>query len=281
MPFRIIDAQVHLWGANTPERPWPADAAIKAQRERPFTLADLVAEQRAAGVDGAIIVPPSWEGFRNDLGLEAARLYPHRYAVMGRFALDDPDNRARVADWRKQPGMLGVRLTFHAGRQKAWLTDGTADWFWAAAEKAGVPAMIYTPGNIKPVLGIAERHPGMKLVIDHMAIDREAKDDAAFSHIADLTALAKFPNVAVKTTTLPFYSTEPYPHPKLHPYIRRLYDAYGPKRLFWGSDLTRMPCSYRLCVTLFMEELRWLTGEDLEWMMGRGVTEFLGGPKPA
>jgi hypothetical protein len=54
------------------------------------------------------------------------------------------------------------------------------------------------------------------------------------------------------------------------------YDSFGPKRLHLGSDLTRMPCSYVLCVRMFIEELRWHSGEDLEWIMDRSICERLG-----
>ena len=47
----------------------------------------------------------------------------------------------------------------------------------------------------------------------------------------------------------------------------------GPNRFFWGTDITRMPCSYRQCVTFFTEELPWLKGQDLEKVMGRGLCE--------
>jgi len=245
MPIKIVDAQVHLWGANTPERPWPQGHS-QPQRERVFVRQDLLAEMRAAGVDRAIIVPPSWEGCRNDLGIEAARLNPDKFAVMGRLELKDPASPALIAAWKEQPGMLGVRLTFHTAAQRPWLTDGTADWFWPAAERAGIAVMIYTPGEVKLVAPIAERHPELKLLIDHMAIPRGAKDEAAFAHIDELCSFARFANVAVKVTSLPSYSDEAYPHPKLHKYVRRMYDAFGPRRLFWGSDLTRMLCSYRL-----------------------------------
>jgi hypothetical protein len=57
-----------------------------------------------------------------------------------------------------------------------------------------------------------------------------------------------------------------------------LYDAYGPRRLFWGSDLTRLPCSYRVCVSLFTEELKWLSAHDVEWIMGRALCEWLDWP---
>jgi predicted TIM-barrel fold metal-dependent hydrolase len=67
---------------------------------------------------------------------------------------------------------------------------------------------------------------------------------------------------------------------KPHPHIRTLVDAFGPRRVFWGTDLTRMPRTYRECVTLFTEELPWLKGADLEGVMGRGVCEWLGWSLP-
>ncbi|HEV2008573.1 MAG TPA: hypothetical protein VGQ88_07600 [Burkholderiales bacterium] len=59
-----------------------------------------------------------------------------------------------------------------------------------------------------------------------------------------------------------------------------MYDAYGPQRLFWGTDLSRLPCTYRQGVTMFTEEMPWLTDEDREWIMGRGVCEWLGWKTP-
>jgi len=50
----------------------------------PFSKDDLLREMNAAGVQRAVIVPPMWEGDRNDLALEATRLHPERFAIMGR-----------------------------------------------------------------------------------------------------------------------------------------------------------------------------------------------------
>ena len=87
-------------------------------------------------------------GHRNDYAQEAVKRYPERFAVMGRIALDDPETAALLPRWKEQPGMLGIRLTFQR-EQAALLTDGTADWFWPAAEKAGMPIMFFAPGNIR------------------------------------------------------------------------------------------------------------------------------------
>jgi predicted TIM-barrel fold metal-dependent hydrolase len=275
----IADAQVHIWGANTPERPWPPGREHLAQKPYPVTKDMILAAMDQAGVDRAVLVPPSWEGDRNDLALEAARLHPDRFAVMGRLAIDDPRSRGLVAGWRSQPGMLGVRLTFHLPEQRQWLSDGTADWFWAAAEQAGLPVMVLVPDSVPAVDDIAERHPGLRLVIDHLAIG-SGKDDAAFARLPEVLRLARLPNVAVKASALPVFSSEPYPFPGLHRYIREVYEAFGPQRMFWGTDWTRLPCSWREAVTLFTEELPWLSAEDKEWIMGRALCEWLGWPLP-
>jgi predicted TIM-barrel fold metal-dependent hydrolase len=276
----IVDSQVHIWAADTPERPWPPGRTAQAHRTEPLGKDALLGEMDAAGVARVVIVPPSWEGDRNDLALAAARQHPDRFRVMGRLALERPESRALIAGWKGQPGMLGLRFTFHTALQRPWLTDGTADWLWPAAEKAGIPVMVFVPGSLRAIDGIAERHPGLRLVIDHLALGVDRRGAAAFEDLPLLLALARLPNVTVKASALPCYSTEAYPYRDLHPFIRRVFDAFGPQRMFWGTDLTRLPCPYRQAVTLFTEELPWLSESDRAWVMGRAVSEWLGWPLP-
>jgi predicted TIM-barrel fold metal-dependent hydrolase len=81
----IVDTQVHIWASHTPARPWPADGVGRAHCAEALTADALIGRMDAAGVDRAIFVPPSWEGERNDLALDAARRYPERFAIMGRL----------------------------------------------------------------------------------------------------------------------------------------------------------------------------------------------------
>ncbi len=273
--LRILDSQVHIRGANPPQRPWPSGRSAP-HRPEPLTAEELIRAMEAAGVERAVLVPPSWEGDRNDLALAAARRYPEQLAVMGRLALERPESRELVAGWKNETGMLGMRFTFHLPAQKAWLSDGTADWLWPAAERAGIPLMVLPPGSLSIIDRVAERHPGLKLVIDHLAIPSGQKDEAAFAHLPQLLPLAKRKNVAVKASSLPSYSTERYPYRGLHGHIRAVYDAFGPERLFWGTDLSRLPCSYRQAVTLFTEELPFLSAGDKELVMGRAISDWLG-----
>jgi predicted TIM-barrel fold metal-dependent hydrolase len=274
----IVDSQVHTWAANTPERPWSGGG--EPQRAVPFTNDDLLREMDAAGVDRAVLVPPGWEGSRNDLALAAARAHPDRFAVMGRIAPQAlSKSQGALVGWRGQPGMLGLRLAMNVPKAAAFLTSGKLDWLWAEAQAEGVPLMMLVLMEHVPLVdAIAEKHPRLRIVMDHFALDGHKRDAEAFADFDKLIAIARRPNVAAKASALPCYTNDRYPFRALHPYIRRAYDAFGPRRLFWGTDLSRSPISYRQQVTMFTEEMPWLSAADLEWIMGRGVCEWLGWP---
>jgi predicted TIM-barrel fold metal-dependent hydrolase len=277
----IVDAQVHIWLANTPERPWPADGIGQAHIPRPFSYYELLARMDEAGVDRVVIVPPSWEGYRNEYAMEAAKKWPHRFAVMGRLRLDDPKSKDLLATWKDQPGMLGVRHTFNRA-QTGWLTDGTADWFWPAAAKAGMPVMTPTAGRAGDFLRIVERNPDLIFIIDHMNLsDETAKQGKIPEAIAEVVEFAKHPNAQVKMSSVPHKSSQVYPFRDLTDHLKRVFDAFGPRRSFWGTDFTagidRFPnFTYQQRITHFTEELPFLSEQDKDWVMGRAIMRRLG-----
>jgi predicted TIM-barrel fold metal-dependent hydrolase len=274
---QIIDSQVHIWAENTPERPWAPNMEGRAHLAEPLSAERLLGMMDQAGVDAAILVPPSLEGNRNDLALAAARKFSDRFAVMGRIDLANPASRAALATWRDQPGMLGLRLTFHRPDTRPQLTDGTADWLWPAAEAHGIPLMVHAPAGLPRLAEIAERHPRLTIIVDHMGFGRETTDANALAGAARVAALAHCRNVFVKVSALPCFSSEPYPFRNLNQPLRDVIAAFGPRRCFWGTDLSRTleHCSYRQGVTHFTEELDFLSADDLDWIMGRGLRECL------
>ena len=274
----IVDSQIHIW----------KNGKMSAHhRQIPSYLAeDALAEMAQAGVDCAVIHPPSALGeAANELAVEAVRRHPDKFCVLGHFDLKSPDRERIVARWRERPGMLGFRFTFNQPHEKTWWTDGTLDWFWPACEKAGlVIGLLATGENIKVLGKIAERHPGLKLHIDHIGRGggrADKKDEAAYADLKDMLALARLPNVGVKLSGAPSTSSQPYPCKNIHGYLKTIVETFGPDRCFWGTDVTRMPCSYRQCVTMFTEEMSWLKGRDAERVMGGAFVAWLGWKRPA
>ena len=264
----IADAQVHIWTSGTPVH-------IHRQVSH-YTQDELLKDMDEAGVDRVLLHPPSWDVRANEVAIEAAKEHPDRLAILGFFDVSRRENRSLIDRWKEQPGMLGLRFAFLRPGEENWLVDGTLDWLWPEAEKAGLPIGLLVPNRSEVVGKIAAKHPDLKLLVDHMARPRGSTDDAGWADLGELLALAKHPNVAVKATGAPSYSSDPYPYRNIHKYLQQIFDAFGPQRMFWGTDITRMPCTWKQCVTMFTEELPWLKGKDLELVMGRGLCDFIG-----
>ena len=129
----IVDAQIHLWEKGTPS---------PQHRQEPYSAEQAIAAMDQAGVDRALIHPVLWDPDSNELAMAAVRKYPDRFRIMGWFYLDDPDGRDLVAHWKDRPGMVGLRFYFNERHKWEWMTDGTLDWLWPAAERAGVPVAL-------------------------------------------------------------------------------------------------------------------------------------------
>ena len=275
----ITDSGLHIWEASTPEKPWNV---ARAHLKDPMGYEELRTRMKEAGVDRAILVPPSFAGGRNEFSLEAAAKYPEQFAVMGSIPLNKPEGRQILENFMRQPGAVGVRLTFHHEYDESWIRDGTADWFWPVAEEMDIPVMMNAPTVHKDVAGVAERYPTLRLIIDHMGRQKGMKNEKLGLGIAPTIGLAKYPNVFVKLTSAPSCSSEAYPYRNIHPHLKQLIEAFGPRRCFWGTDLSAMlsrsTCTYPQAVTMFTEEMDFLSKEDLEFVMGRGLADCLRWP---
>lgn len=276
----VADSQVHVWAADTPARPWPKEGGDlpKPHWPEPLSAQRLLQEMDAAGVDRAVLVSPSFEGTRNDLVCAAAEINPDRFSVMARFDPTLPDACSFLPHCRTLPGVRGVRITFHRPSLRSLLMGDSLDWLWQQAESIDIPIMILAQHADLPRVGaIATRHPRLRIAIDHLGLT-EGRDTEAFHDFDRLLALAEFPNVSVKASCVPLFTTDTYPFRSIHPYLRNVYDAFGAQRIFWGSDLSRLPCSYRQGVTLFTQELDWLRSAELESVMGRALCAWLNWP---
>jgi predicted TIM-barrel fold metal-dependent hydrolase len=273
----IIDSQIHIWQANTPERPWP-EGMVSLQGE-PFSFEQALQTLDSAGVQRAILVPPSWVGVQNAYVLEAVRNAPDRFAVMGRFDPRQDDGPTRLRALRQEPGLLGLRMMLNTLDMVAMIDEPACAWFWETCESDGIPLMCFvpaTPGALKP---LAARYPKLRLIIDHAGLNpRGEKDDAAWLGIDALLGLSQHANIAVKVSSLPCFSSGPYPFTVLHKPIRALFDAFGSQRLLWGSDATRLTCPYGDNLKLFVEALDFLTADDREWILGKAAAAWCGWP---
>jgi predicted TIM-barrel fold metal-dependent hydrolase len=273
----IVDAQVHVWAADSPERPWIPGGADYAHSATPLTADDLLVEMDRVGVQRAFLVSPTWEGDRNDVVTQAAEDHPDRFTVIARFDIRDDANARLVREWSDDGRVSGVRAVF-ARRSESWLRDGSADWLWLLLTDLAMPVMIFAPYQYEGVARLAAQYPSLKIAICHFGMDTRLRDAEIPRQVDALLPLSSHPNVAVKATSLPSFFTQPYPYPSLQRELRRVVEAFGAERVFWGSDLSRLRCDYQDLYRLFTEELDFLSPRDLEMIMGRAVCNWFDWP---
>ena len=269
--MQIVDAQIHLWATGLPNN--------KAHiQETSFTAKQAIALMDEAGVHAAIIHPPSWDPKSHELALAAVNDYPNRFAIMGTLPLNRAISEKEIPFWKNNV-VLGLRYTLLEEPHRSWIADGSLDWLWKSAEEEKIPISMLVTDSLIELQKIAERHPELRLTIDHLGGrggNTTLKDDEAMEHIPNLLKLAKYPNVAVKATGAPGYSGEAYPYPIMQGYLEQIYDAFGPHRTFWGTDITKMPCSWTECITMFTDEARWLNKNDIALVMGDAICAWWG-----
>jgi predicted TIM-barrel fold metal-dependent hydrolase len=88
---------------------------------------------------------------------------------------------------------------------------------WPEAERLGIRFATMAWRFLPSFARIAEQHPQLKLIIDHLGAVRTDQDDAAFAKLPELVAIPrKYPNVAMKATGAPDLLHRSIPLPQ-HP----------------------------------------------------------------
>ena len=193
----IIDSQVHVYEANTPKRPWHNVPNWPDH----VTGDEMVAAMDKVGVDGAIFISAfSMYQYDASYAVEVQQAHPGRFAIVKPVNPDDPAVADVIADWKKIPGAVGVRimLTKEANRAP---DDPGLDRIARAAARHGFPVNVLFWGNVDAGTALIDRHPDTRFIIDHLGIMQPRVPPAPPQPWADLPKvleLAKRPNAVIK-----------------------------------------------------------------------------------
>ena len=160
-----------------------------------------------------MIVPPSWEGDRIDYSLEACEAHPDRFGIMARVPQNKPEEgKALMREFAPIDAIKGIRLTFHRPIDRNWMIDGTCDWIWPL--RRGARHQDHGPRpDLEGRAGQDRRAaPRLNIIIDHMGIMARCVDDAIGYWVQETADLHVHPNISVKVSALPGYSTHPFPN---------------------------------------------------------------------
>jgi L-fuconolactonase len=233
--MEIVDAQIH---EPQPTRPvddhYGKDVALLVNVEIAREAMDSV------GVDAALVFA------RQEYMDACVARYPYRFAGALTFDYLAPDLEEQVAHYRERPGMLAGRNLVGNARDatlRPEFNEGKFERLYAAAEKHNLPLFFSTHGHAHVMASVAEAHPGLTMIIDHLGVSQSPVSpprDDPWDRLPGLLGLAKYPNVHVKFSGAPVLSREPYPHHDVWPFLHQIINAFGPQRLMWGTDFTRL-----------------------------------------
>lgn len=261
-----IDAHLHIWRATT-TFPNPSATHISSYSHVPLEVLEEYMDEY--GIAGAVLVQPLFPGTDNSYVADCAAHAPKKYAavcVVDPLQADAPD---QLKYWVEERGCKGVRIRPRIpGEAESFGDPSTFPLWQRAVDSNTVVSVLANPNHLPALDKLAERFPEATIIVDHYAHpDVTAGVDApAFQN---LLALARFPNVYIKATGYYYFSREMYPWRDCWPYARAVYDAFGARRLIWGSDFPHvlLTAGYHRNMLLQERYFGFMTGAEREWMM--------------
>ena len=270
----IVDTHVHVWEIDPPRYPiGPTAPNWTALPDEPGTADELLTEMDTHNVDWTVLVQTSWSTWDNGYIADSAARFPNRFVGHGLIDPQGPDNAAQVRYWLLEQGLVGFRFhPMYYPDEKILLTpQNEAMWAEIAALKAIIQFHL-RPEQADQVDVIAARYPHLTLILDHMGYPNLDQNPAAFQPIIDL---AQHDNIYLKLSDVAGRSKQNFPYEDVHPFIKRLFNAFGAERMVWG---TGYPGHHRLKHNwpTLTQELR-LIREGLPFLKTSDVDLILGG----
>jgi L-fuconolactonase len=233
-----IDAQVHAYERNRPERPWIGTLQGPAE----VTGDDMVAAMDAVGVDGAVLVSPfAMYRFDASYALQVYAKHPNRFALVKPVDPADPGVVETIDDWAATQGTVAIRILLNRGVSDDADDPGISRVLTAAA-RHGFPVNLLCWGRLEQARRLAARNPNTTLVIDHLGLQQPFEPPVPATPFADLPqvlGLAAHANVVIKITGACTLSRQPFPYNDIWDPLGRIFDAFGMARCMWGTDWTR------------------------------------------
>jgi len=277
----ILDSHCHAW------RRWPYPPLVPDEDER-GTIDQLLYEMDTNGVDQALVVCAAIEGNADNVEYVASarERHPGRFHVVADLdctwstTYHTPGSADRLRALADRYELAGF-THYVEDRNDGWLLGDEAEaLFTAAEERHLVVSLSAGPAWQADLRAIARRHPDMAVLCHHLGGVRSA-DGLDSAGLAEVIASAVVPNLYVKVSGFHYASERGWDHPwqDAVAVLSRIYDAYGPRRLCWGSDFpaSKRFCTFRQSLEVVRTHCLFFTPEDLRLVLGETLRRVLAG----
>ncbi len=266
----IIDPHVHVW-INDPKYPWPSENENPPSEDA--TVEQLMAAMAAHGTEKTVLVQVMHYRWDNRYAADCLKRYPDRFEGVCRVNPERPTAADDLSRWTEDYGFRGVRLSPSADSSGDWFVSPDLHPLWRRTRDLKVPMCILTQSERLPDLERwVQRYEDVQVCIDHMACPSVDRPEA----LEKLLRLSRYPQVYVKISGTWSVSKEDYPYRDTHATVRRVYDAFGPERLMWGTDwpLVERRCGYTGALDLVRKAFTFLNDEDRACILGKTVLKL-------
>lgn len=276
----IIDSHCHAW------QQWPYQPPVPDPTSR-GVVEQLLFEMDQHGVDQAVLVSARIDHNpdNNDYGAACVRRYPDR---LYQFADVDcswtgtyhtPGAAKRLEDSVARYGHRGFTHYVKGDDDGAWFLSEEGTAFFEVADRLRQIVSIACSPTVHPVLRrLAARFPALPFLCHHMAGVRATEPPLA-PRLTEVLRSAALPNIYVKFSGFHYVSATPweYPYTDCRPVVQRLYEAYGPDRLFWGSDypVVRKAMTYQQSLEACRSHCDVIPAEHMPSILGGGLHRLL------
>lgn len=230
----IVDAHFHCWRLARGDYGWLTPALHPIHRD--VTVADWEAVSRPRGVAGGVLVQAAPTEAETDFLLAQAQAHSSVLGVVGSIDWLAADAPRRVEALARRPRLVGLRPMLQDLPDPDWILQPALAPVLDAMAACGLAFdALVKPVHLARVRRLVDRHPGLRIVIDH-----GAKPDIAAGAwqpwAADMAALARETEVFCKLSGLLTEAGSRTADADLRPYVDHLLACFGPTRLMWGSD---------------------------------------------
>jgi L-fuconolactonase len=231
---RTIDAHHHIWRLARGDYGWLTPALAPIHRD--FDLDDLAPHLVRHGIDATILVQAAPTEAETAFLLETAGRHTVVAGVIGWTDFEAPDAAERIEQLARNNLLVGLRPMVQDITDDDWLLRKTlVPAFDAMIRHPLVFDALVLPRHLPRLLQIADRHPGLSIVLDHLGKPHIAaatpdpwRDDVA--------RLSERPNVTCKLSGIATEASPDWHLDHLRPYVDHLLSCFGSDRILWGSD---------------------------------------------
>ena len=223
----------------------------------------LLYHMECSGVDKAVLIQHMGNP-DNRYHVECLRQHPECLASV--MLVEDEDDGTRVRHWATQ-GLAGIRLRPTA---RAAAPDPLAQWR-AAAELGLVVSSLCSPAELlsQEFAEVLATFPDLRIAIEHLGgIGRGAT--SPYEEFKKVLALAEHPNLYIKLPGFGEFCELPHPFAHIPPLAEMAIEAFGPRRVMWGSDFPPVSSreGYDNALRFPMEYLSGLSPDERKWIFG-------------